>query len=128
MKTSRRQFLYRTTAGCTAALALREGFLQAADSSSSAEVMAGRFTVHAYDAKGEPLAASTLQGLFLFESGGDRNPLPQPKRDVSNGCVSVEAPAAPFGCSLLTNVDGFGTVRLYADAEARGTARGKILS
>jgi GH35 family endo-1,4-beta-xylanase len=125
MKTSRRQFLYRTTAGCTAAFALREGFLQAADSNSPAEAMPGRFTVHAYDAKGEPLAASTLQGLFLFESGGDRNPLRQPKRDVSNGCVSVEAPAAPFGCSLLTNVDGFGTVRLYADAEGRGYRAGQ---
>jgi hypothetical protein len=120
MKTSRKQFLCSATAGCTAVIALRESFLGAAEPASSTEVRPGRFTVHAYDAKGVPLPESALQGLFLFEADGDRNPLPHPKRDVSNGFVSFEAPAAPFGCSLLTNVDGFGTVRLYADADGNG--------
>jgi len=120
MKTSRRHFLGSATAGCTAAIALRESFLGAAEPASSTEVRPRRFTVRAYDAKGEPLPESALQGLFLFEADGDRNPLPHPKRDVSNGYVSFEAPAAPFGCSLLTNVDGFGTVRLYADADGNG--------
>jgi GH35 family endo-1,4-beta-xylanase len=125
MKTSRREFLRRATAGCTSALALREHFLHAADPASSVEVLPSRFTVRAYDIKGEPLPETALQGLFLFESDGDRNPLPHPKREVTSGCVSVEAPGAPFGCSLVTNVDGFGTVRLYADAEGRGYRAGQ---
>ena len=124
MKTNRRQFLC-ATAGGTAVIALRESLLGAAEPAASAEVQPGRFTIHAYDAKGERLPESALQGLFLFEAGGDRNPLPQPKRDVSRGCVSLEAPAAPFGCSLLTNVDGFGTVRLYADADGKGYRAGQ---
>ncbi len=66
-----------------------------------------------------------MQGLFLFEAGVDRNPLPHSQREVSSGCVSVEAPAGPFGCSLVTKVDGFGTVRLYADAEGRGYRAGQ---
>lgn len=125
MKTNRRQFLYRATAGCTAALALPESFLHAADPPLAAAPLPGRFTVRAYDATGEPLPASALQGLFLFEAGGDRNPLPNAKREVSPGRVTLEAPAAPFGCSLLTNVDGFGTVRLYADAEGKGYRAGQ---
>jgi GH35 family endo-1,4-beta-xylanase len=125
MKTSRREFLRRATAGCTSALALREHFLHAADPTSSVEVLPGRFTIHAYDSKGEPLPETALQGLFLFESDGDRNPLPNPKRDITSGCVSLEAPGAPFGCSLVTNVDGFGTVRLYADGEGRGYRAGQ---
>jgi endo-1,4-beta-xylanase len=125
MKTSRRQFLCSATAGCTAMVALRQSLLRAAEPALSTEVRPGRFTVHAYDANGEPLPESALQGLFLFEADGDRNPLPHPKRDVSNGCVSFEAPAVPFGCSLLTNVDGFGTVRLYADADGKGYRPGQ---
>src|SRR5208282_6874455 len=114
MKTSRRQFLCSATAGCTAVIVLRERFLGAAEPASSPEVRPGRLTVHAYDANGDALPESAMQGLFLFEVAGDRNPLPHPKRDVSSGCVSFEAPAVPFGCSLLTSVAGFGTVRLYA--------------
>ncbi len=106
-------------------VALHEGFLRAAGGASSAEVQPGRFTVRAYDSKGESLPESALQGLFLFEAGGDRNPLPHSKREVSNGGVSFEPPARPFGCSLLTKVDGFGTVRLYADREGRGYRAGQ---
>jgi GH35 family endo-1,4-beta-xylanase len=125
MKTNRRQFLSSATAGCTAVIALRDSFLGAAEPPASVEVLPGRFTVHAYDTQGEPLPESALQGLFLFEAGGDRNPLPHPQREVSSGCVSLEAPAVPFGCSLLTSVDGFGTVRLYADADGKGYRAGQ---
>ena len=125
MKTNRREFLRRAGAGCAGALALRERFLRAAEPVSSAEVLPGRFTVRAYGMNGEPLPQTALQGLFLFESGGDRNPLPNPKREVTSGCVSLDAPAAPFGCSLLTHVEGFGSVRLYADAEGRGYRAGQ---
>ncbi len=125
MRTHRREFLRRATAGCAAALGLRQPFLRAADPVSVAEVLPRRFTIHAYGLNGEPLPQSALEGLFLFESDGDRNPLPNPKREVTRGCVSVEAPEAPFGCSLLTNVEGFGTVRLYADAEGRGYRAGQ---
>jgi GH35 family endo-1,4-beta-xylanase len=125
MKTSRRRFLRSATTGCTAVIALRESFLYAADSAPSAEVRPGQFTVRVYDPKGEPLPESALQGLFLFESDGDRNPLPHLKRDVSTGCVRFEAPAVPFGCSLLLNVELFGTVRLYADAEGKGYRAGQ---
>jgi endo-1,4-beta-xylanase len=125
MKTSRRKFLQRATAGCTAMVALHDDFLRAAGWASSAEVQPGRFTVRAYDTKGEPLPESALQGLFLFEAGGDQNPLPHPKRELSSGRVSFEAPAGAFGCSLLTKVEGFGTVRLYADREGKGYRAGQ---
>ena len=125
MKTSRRQFLYRTTASCTAALALPEGVLRAADPGVPTEAGAGRFTVRAYDGQGEPLAASALGSLFLFEAGGDRNPLPHRQREVANGRVSFAAPSTPFGCAHMTHVEGFGTVRLYADAAGQGYRAGQ---
>jgi hypothetical protein len=87
-------------------------------------VSSSRLTIRADDAKGEALPASALQGLFLFESEGDRNPLTHPKRDIATGCARVEAPQVPFGFSLLTSVEGFGTVRLYADAQGRGYRAG----
>ena len=125
MNTSRRQFLHRATAGCAATLALPQGFLRAAAPAAATEVPPGRFTVRAYDATGEPLPESAFEGLFLFEAGGDRNPLPNGKRELSAGCARLEAPVGPFGCSLMKNVEGFGTVRLYADAEGRGYRAGQ---
>ena len=125
MNINRRQFLGRATVGCASALALRGPRVHGADSAPTAEVLPGRFTVGAYDAKGEPLAERALQGLFLFESSGDRNPLPHPRREVARGRLTSDAPAVPFGCALMLTVEGFGTVRLYADAEGRGYRAGQ---
>ena len=115
MKTNRRKFLGRTTAGCAAALTVRPSLLQAVEAVPRLEVSSNRFTIRAYDAGGEPLSASALQGLFCFEAGADRNPLPHPKREITTGRVQAEAPELPFGFAQMTAVDGFGTVRLYAD-------------
>ena len=117
--------MYRTTAGCAATLALPQSLVRAAGQGQAPATGPGWFTVRAYDGKGEPLPESALQGLFLFEAGGDRNPLPHPQREVSRGSVRLEAPAEPFGCSLVTGVEGFGTVRLYADAEGKGYRAGQ---
>ena len=126
MKTSRRKFLSRTSAGCAAALTIRPSLLlQGAEAAPSLHVPPRSFTIRAYDAAGEPLSTSTLQRLFLFEAGGDRNPLLHPQREITAGRVYLEAPGVPFGFSPMTAVDGFGTVRLYADAGGRGYHAGQ---
>lgn len=118
MKTTRRKFVARAAAASAFALAVRAPLL-------SAVAAPPRFTLHGYSRNGEPLPAGVMTSVFLFEAAGDRNPLPNLPREVKAGQLVTDAPKVPFGFSVMMPVEGFGTVRLYADNEGKGYAPGQ---
>jgi endo-1,4-beta-xylanase len=118
MNTTRRKFIARTAAASTLALAVRTPWLEAAVAAPA------RFTIRGYNRNGDPLSTGIMGSIFLFEASGDRNPLPNPPREVTAGRVVTDAPKAPFGFSVMMPVEGFGTVRLYADNNGKGYASG----
>ncbi len=117
MKTSRREFLARTAAS-TLALAAPVPLLQAAAAAPP------RFTLRGFTRTGDPLPTGVMNSIFFFEAGGDRNPLPNPPRESAAGRLVTDAPTVPFGFSVMMPVEGFGTVRLYADNQGRGYRAG----
>ncbi|MCY2951185.1 MAG: endo-1,4-beta-xylanase [Planctomycetota bacterium] len=124
MKTTRRRFLQYTAAAWAGDLACRSRAAGIARMGSP-DVVTSHLTVRCYTAKGEPLLASALGALFLFEAAGDRNSLPHPKRELSDGAVRTEVPQQSVGFSHAMAVEGFGNVRMYADAEGRGYRSGQ---
>ena len=118
MRTSRRTFLAGTAAASGLAAVAPAALLEAAEAP-------GRFTIRAYNPRGEPLSAAELGDIFLFEAGGDRNPLPHSTREIAPGQWGIDAPKGLFGFSNMTRVEGFGTARLYADNGGQGYRPGQ---
>ncbi|MCX8109080.1 MAG: endo-1,4-beta-xylanase, partial [Verrucomicrobiae bacterium] len=80
-----------------------------------------------YDGLGNPMPASSISTLFLFEPGADRNPIPHPNRDITDGKVKFTGGPEYCGISAILSVDGFGTVRLYADNSGPGYKAGSTV-
>jgi endo-1,4-beta-xylanase len=118
MKTSRRTFLAHTAAVSSLAAITPRALLDAAEASA-------KFTIHAFNRNGEPLNAAELEDIFLFEAGGDRNPLSNLPRETASGRLMTDSPKGRFGFSAMGKVDGFGTVRLYADNNGKGYRPGQ---
>jgi endo-1,4-beta-xylanase len=116
MSHTRRAFLCQT-AIATAALATVPSPLLAAE--------LPRLVIRGFDKSGQPLSKGWFNSLFLMEAGGDRNPLPHPPREAVDGALRIVAPSVPFGFSFMTSVEGFGTVRLYADNQGKGYRAGQ---
>lgn len=116
MRITRRQMLQGTAAmaAMTAATPLY----------AAADIDLEGFVIRCYDPAGNPLPASALAGLFLFEAAGDRNPLPHSLRSLLDGQVRTAIPDRwPFGFSYQMEVPGFGNVRMYADDDGQGYRR-----
>lgn len=83
--------------------------------------------IRVYDGAGNPHGAGALSALFLFEMSKDRNPLPHPRRRIEDGLVRFVGGPERCGISVILSVDGFGTMRLYADAGGAGYAPGRVV-
>lgn len=116
---TRRKFIW--CAGLTGAAAVGRGFTQNNSGESSGVVSQNEaLVIRLYDSSGKPLPARALSSVFLFETGQDRNPLPHPRREMALGTVRYFGSPERCGISAILSVDGFGTVRLYADGGGQG--------
>ncbi|MGC8991123.1 MAG: hypothetical protein ACP5MD_13485, partial [Verrucomicrobiia bacterium] len=123
---SRREFVRCAGLAGMGAVGPRLG-VQAGSESVAAVSAEPELVIRVYDGTGKPHGAGALPALFLFEMSKDRNPLPHPRRRIEDGIVRFVGGPDRCGISMILSVDGFGTMRLYADAGGAGYAPGAVV-